>query len=210
MNLSDTNGNIVPVIAALVCAGGGCEAAIASFFVASAVVVTAEVASDAVNDGTVNGNGALATTADGIAKTVAGIGHNGGPPLPPDGEPPQGPSPDEAAAGILAIGTAAMLIPGETLHGGERGVERGVPGLVQGDVIMSAESVSVPSLDDTTAFYSPTSDVTVIVSNSTGDIVTSHRGMPRGDTGKEVQREINRRAEAAKEKKDETKSESDD
>jgi hypothetical protein len=190
VNLSDPNGNVVPLVVGGVCALGGCEA-VAAFFAAGAVVVTAEVATGAIKDGAVNGNGALATTAEELAKTVAGIGHNGGPPLddgqPPDSEPPQGPSPEEAAAGILAIGTGAMLIPGETVHGAERGVERGIPGLVQGDALMSQDSISVPSWNDTTVVYNPGNGVTVIVSNATGNVVTSYRGKPSGDLGREIQ-----------------------
>lgn len=81
VNLSDPNGNVVPLVVGGICALGGCEA-VASFFVAGAVVVTAEVASDAMNDGTVNGNGAAATTGKIIAGAVKStIGDNGGPDL---------------------------------------------------------------------------------------------------------------------------------
>jgi RHS repeat-associated protein len=51
VNLSDPNGNIVPVVVAGVCALGGSEA-VAAFFVAGAIVVSAKVATDAINEKT--------------------------------------------------------------------------------------------------------------------------------------------------------------
>jgi hypothetical protein len=124
-----------------------------------------------------------------------GIGHNGGPEFGDDepqqnGEPPKGPSFEDALAVAIVAG---IFVPDATQHGTERGEERGIPGIVQGDVLLSSDSISMPSRNDTTVVYNETSNVTVIVSNETGAVVTAYRGMPGGSLGKDFKAEIERR-----------------
>ncbi|MFO1175213.1 MAG: hypothetical protein U1E48_08405 [Paracoccaceae bacterium] len=85
VNGRDVSGHCPMCLALAVgCAEGGCEAAIAG----ALGIGLAETASDKLNDGKVNGNGALAATgkaaADLLSKTVAGPGHNGDPSLEDD------------------------------------------------------------------------------------------------------------------------------
>jgi hypothetical protein len=132
VNGRDPSGHIVPIVAGA-CAAGVCEA-IGVAIGAALGIATAEVASDLSVDGELNGNGALAqtgkATAEIISKTVAGPGHNGGPPLDdessngsPQGDP--GPiDPKRAAAAGLVLGAAAEASKVFDASGFERSLVR--------------------------------------------------------------------------------------
>ena len=104
-------------------------------------------------------------------------GDNGG---PEDNEPPR---------------PLVPWIPDASQHGQERTDQRGIPGIVQGDVLSSPDTVSVPGRNDTTVFYNPTSDVTLVWGNETGQVVTTYRGMPGGSVGREVRQQMCRKSE---------------
>lgn len=84
------------------------------------------------------------------------------------------------------------FLPDFTEHGEARADERGFPSIVLGDIMTNPNSVSTyGNGNNTTVIYSPQNDVTVIISNSDGRIVTTHRGLPTGESGRRLQRQLN-------------------
>ncbi|MEX3012084.1 RHS repeat-associated core domain-containing protein, partial [Hoeflea sp. TYP-13] len=114
----------------------------------------------------------------------------------PQNSPPRSPNPQ----------VPPPFIPDFTIHGGERSDERGVPGLAVGDTVLNPNSLATPGNKDTTVYYNSENNVTVVISNETGAVVSTHRGLPGGEEGRVFRDQLSQRDNTQNTDKGETPS----
>ncbi len=169
VNATDPTGEFLVLAACLNPACGAAVAAAGTAIVKGAIflgtaAIAAVVVNEAINEVGRGGDGRVLSPND-----------NGGPTSDDSQPPPNLPAP---------------IIPDFTEHGGERADERGIPAMAVGDTIMNPDGVSTPGDNDTTIFHNAGNNLTAVVSNETGLVVTTHRGMPGGGEGQAIRQKL--------------------